>query len=44
MRLLRPPKRPDYLPNVVTITIGVKTAPEAWRDFLYWNVELEDGD
>jgi len=44
MRLLRPPKRPEYLPNVVSITIGVKTAPEAWRDFLYWNVELEDGD
>ena len=44
MRLLKPPKRPDYLPNVVSITIGVKTAPEAWRDFLYWNVELEDGD
>ena len=44
MKLLRMPKRPDYLPNVVSITIGVKTAPEAWRDFLYWNVELEDGD
>lgn len=44
MRIQRPPKRPDSLPGVLTITIGVNTAPDAWRDFLYWNVALdEDG-
>lgn len=44
MRLMRAPKRPDYLPGVLTITISVRNAPDAWRDFLYWNVSLdEDG-
>jgi 5-methylcytosine-specific restriction endonuclease McrA len=44
MRLLRSPKRPEKLPGVVSVTIGINTAPDAWRDFLYWNVELdEDG-
>src|SRR5215470_9232795 len=42
LRLLRVPKRPEHLPVVVTITIGVNTAPEAWRDFLYWNVRLDE--
>jgi 5-methylcytosine-specific restriction endonuclease McrA len=42
MKLLRVPRRPERLPGVVSITIGVKTAPEAWRDFLYWNVELDE--
>jgi 5-methylcytosine-specific restriction endonuclease McrA len=44
MRLLRHPRRPDKLPTTLTFTIGVRTAPEAWRDFLYWNVELTDDD
>jgi len=44
MRLRRAPKRPDYLPGVLTVTIGVRNAPDSWRDFLYWNVALdEDG-
>lgn len=44
MRLLRAPRRPERLPGVITITIGLKSAPDAWRDFLYWNVSLdEDG-
>ena len=42
MRLLRTPKRPEKLPGVLTITIGLQTAPDAWRDFLYWNVQLDE--
>lgn len=44
MRLLSRPHRPNFLPTVLTFTFSVKNAPESWRDFLYWNVELdEDG-
>jgi hypothetical protein len=25
---------------VVTLTLGIKNAPLSWRDYLYWNVEL----
>ena len=25
----------------VTITIGVRNTPESWRDYLYWNMELD---
>jgi len=39
MRLLRTPTRPEWLP-VVTFTIHLKSAPEAWREYLYWNGEL----
>jgi 5-methylcytosine-specific restriction endonuclease McrA len=42
MRLLRPPRRPESLPGILTITIGVQSAPDAWRDFLYWNVSLDE--
>ena len=41
MKLLRPPRRPDSAP-AIRITIELRTAPESWRDYLYWNVELED--
>lgn len=41
MRLIRPPRRPTRVP-AVRITIGLRHAPESWRDYLYWNVELED--
>ena len=41
MRLLRPPRRPDSAP-AIRITIGLRNAPESWRDYLYWNVELDD--
>jgi hypothetical protein len=40
MRLLRPPRRPD--PTVLRLEIRLNQAPESWRDFLYWNLELED--
>ncbi len=42
MRLLRTPRRPEKLPGVMTITIGLQSAPDAWRDFLYWNVRLDE--
>ena len=41
MRLVRVPRRPESLP-ALRITIGLRRAPESWRDYLYWNVELDD--
>jgi 5-methylcytosine-specific restriction endonuclease McrA len=41
MHLVRVPKRPESVP-ALRITIGLRHAPESWRDYLYWNVELED--
>jgi 5-methylcytosine-specific restriction endonuclease McrA len=38
MRLVRPPKRPDR----IRITIGLRNAPESWRDYVYWNVKLDE--
>jgi 5-methylcytosine-specific restriction endonuclease McrA len=43
MRLVRHPRRPDSTPALrMTIKLGVKSAPESWRDYLYWNVELDE--
>lgn len=41
MRLVRHPRRPDSAP-AIRITVGLRNAPESWRDYLYWNVELDD--
>ena len=41
MRLIRSPRRPSSAP-AVRITIGLQNAPESWRDYLYWNPELDD--
>ena len=41
MRLIGAPRRPESAP-AVRITIGIRNAPESWRDYLYWNVELDD--
>jgi len=41
MHLLRMPKRPASAP-AIRITVGLRHAPESWRDYLYWNVELDD--
>jgi 5-methylcytosine-specific restriction endonuclease McrA len=41
MKLRRTPRRPESVP-AIRITIGLRNAPESWRDYLYWNVELED--
>ena len=46
MKLRRHPRRPDHVPAIrMTITFGDPTkAPESWRDYLYWHVELQDDD
>src|SRR3954463_13726376 len=41
MHLLRMPKRPASAP-AIRITVGLRNAPDSWRDYLYWNVELDD--
>lgn len=41
MKLLRHPRRPDSAP-AIRITIKLPDAPESWRDYLYWNLELDD--
>ena len=43
MRLRRVPKRPARAP-AIRITFGLRNAPESWRDYVYWNVELDDHD
>lgn len=40
MHLQRQPRRPSRL-AVLTVTVGLRKAPASWRDYLYWNVELE---
>ena len=40
MRLIRNPRRPSRAP-AIRLTIGWRNAPESWRDYLYWNVELD---
>lgn len=40
MQVIRQPCRPRRSP-VVRITFGLRDAPASWRDYLYWNVELE---
>src|SRR5213075_1557486 len=39
MRLIRHPRRPDRVP-AIRMTFGLRNAPESWRDYVYWNVEL----
>jgi 5-methylcytosine-specific restriction endonuclease McrA len=39
--LIRQPRRPESV-RAIRITIGIRNAPESWRDYLYWNVELDD--
>ena len=41
MRLIRTPRRPERAP-AIRLTIGLRRAPESWRDYLYWNLELDD--
>jgi 5-methylcytosine-specific restriction endonuclease McrA len=40
MKLLKLPHRPKWDISL-RITIGLRNTPESWRDYLYWNVELE---
>jgi 5-methylcytosine-specific restriction endonuclease McrA len=41
MRLVPSSERPDKAP-AVRITFGLRNAPESWRDYVYWNVKLDD--
>lgn len=41
MKLRKPPKKPQW-EHFLRITISINHAPESWRDYLYWNVKLED--
>jgi len=41
MKLIRRPKEPDWVPSALHIAIGFKSTPESWRDYFYWNIELE---
>lgn len=40
MRLIRKPAEPEWVPSL-NLTLVFKNAPESWRDYLYWNVELD---
>jgi 5-methylcytosine-specific restriction endonuclease McrA len=41
MHLIRVPRRPEKAP-AIRITVGLKDAPETWRDYFYWNLELDE--
>jgi 5-methylcytosine-specific restriction endonuclease McrA len=41
MHLIRVPKRPERAP-AIRITLSLKTAPDSWRDYFYWNMELDE--
>src|ERR671914_1082000 len=41
MHLIRMPKRPDRAP-AIRISVGLKNAPDSWRDYFYWNMELDE--
>ena len=40
MRLIQKPVEPRWVPNL-SVTLVFRNFPESWRDYLYWNVELE---
>jgi 5-methylcytosine-specific restriction endonuclease McrA len=43
MTLVRHPRRPESSSAVrLTIRFEVRKTPESWRDYLYWNVELDE--
>jgi 5-methylcytosine-specific restriction endonuclease McrA len=39
MHLRRTPKKPNSSP-IFRVTFGMRTAPESWLNYLYWNAEL----
>ncbi|MBI3940515.1 MAG: HNH endonuclease [Acidobacteria bacterium] len=41
LTLVRRPGFPHSVATRITFSIGYRSAPESWRDYLYWNVELE---
>ncbi len=42
LQLVRRPRRPPAHP-ALTISLGVRRAPASWRDYLYWDLALEEG-
>jgi len=40
MKLIGKPSIPEWLP-ALKITLGLRVMPTSWRDYLYWNIELE---
>ena len=40
MSLIRRPTEPHWLP-AFHVTFRLKSPPESWRDYLYWNIELD---
>ena len=40
MKLLSTPRKPLWH-HFLKITIGIKQTPESWKDYLYWNIEIE---
>ncbi len=40
MRLIRQPSEPHWLP-AFHVTFRLKSPPDSWRDYLYWNIELD---
>jgi len=40
MRLVQKPVEPSWVPSL-SLTLVFRNAPESWRDYLYWNVELD---
>ena len=40
-KLRKKPVKPDWVPFLM-ITISARSVPDSWRDYLYWNLELED--
>jgi len=41
MTLLRVPRRPSASARF-RATIGIRKTPEVWRDYLYWNISLDE--
>ena len=41
MHLIRIPKRPALAP-AIRIAVGLRNAPDSWRDYFYWNMELDE--
>lgn len=42
MRLLKAPVQPTATP-VLVVTVSRESVPDAWRDYLYWTSELDEG-
>ena len=40
MKLIRHPTEPHWLP-AFHVTFRIKSPPDSWRDYLYWNIELD---